>query len=93
MVLTSSLVATIRGICPGDGWQALSRQGRPGHRGETGERGPRGEKAGRRAWPTVVSWQLDRQRYRVSPLMSDGKVGPMLELRPLFERYREEANS
>jgi hypothetical protein len=31
------------GICPGDGWQLLSRQGRPGRRGENGERGQRGE--------------------------------------------------
>jgi hypothetical protein len=74
------------GICPGDDWQLLSRQGRPRRRGETGERGARGEK-GEHGEPgaTVVSWQLDRQRYRVSPLMSDGKVGPMLELRGLFE--------
>ena len=56
------------GICPGDGWQLLSRPGRPGRRGETGERGPRGEK-GERGEPgaTVVSWQLDRERYRISP--------------------------
>jgi hypothetical protein len=61
------------GICPGDGWQALSRQGRPGHRGETGERGPRGEK-GEKGEPgaTVVSaTKIDRshtiplQRYDV----------------------------
>jgi hypothetical protein len=73
------------GLCPGDGWQLLSRQDRLGNRGENGERGPRGEK-GEKGEPgtTVVSWQLDRQRYRVSPLMSDGKVGPMLELRRLL---------
>jgi hypothetical protein len=82
------------GVCPGDGLQALSRQGRPGRHGETGDRGVRGEK-GERGEPgaTVVSWQLDREGYRISPLMSDGKVGPMLELRRLFERYHEEANS
>jgi hypothetical protein len=38
--------------------------------GTTGEKGERGEPGA-----TVVSWQLNRQRYRVSPLMSDGKVG------------------
>jgi hypothetical protein len=81
------------GICPGDGWQLLSKQGRPGHRGETGERGARGEK-GERGEPgaTVVSWQLDRWRFRVSPLMSDGKVGPALELRALFEQYHAETD-
>jgi hypothetical protein len=80
------------GLCPGDGWQLLSRQGRPGHRGENGERGPRGEK-GEKGEPgaTAVSWQLDRLRYRVSPLMSDGNVGPALELRALFEQYHAEA--
>jgi hypothetical protein len=81
------------GICPGDGWQASSRQGRPGRPGEAGERGPRGEK-GEKGEPgaTVVSWQLDRQRYRISPLMSDGKVGPILELRGLFEQFLSETS-
>jgi hypothetical protein len=69
----------------------LSRQGRQGRPGETGERGAPGEK-GEKGEPgtTVVAWQLDRQRYRISPLMSDGKVGPMLELRPMFEQFLAE---
>jgi hypothetical protein len=63
------------GICPGEGWQLLCRPGRPGHRGETGASGPRGEKGEKgETGATVVSWQLDRERYRISPLMSDGKV-------------------
>jgi hypothetical protein len=76
------------GICPGDGWQLMSRQGRQGRKGEDGARGPRGEK-GEKGEPgtTIHSWQLDRQRYRISPLMSDGTVGPMMELRPMFERF------
>jgi hypothetical protein len=79
------------GICPGDGWQVLSRHGKPGRRGENGERGVRGEK-GERGEPgaTVVSWELDRGRYCVSPLMSDGKIGPLLELRGLFEQFQFE---
>ena len=81
------------GSCPGDGWQLLSRQGRPGRPGERGERGPRGERGEKgESGATVIWWQLDPERYRISPLMSDGKVGPMLELRPLFERYHEEAD-
>jgi hypothetical protein len=81
------------GSCPGDDWQLLSRQGRPGRRGERGERGPRGEKGEKgESGAAVVSWQLDPERYRISPLMSDGEVGPMLELRPLFERYHEEVD-
>ena len=76
------------GICPGDGWQLMSRQGRQGRKGEDGERGPRGEK-GDKGEPgtTVVAWQLDRERYCISPRMSDGKVGPVMELRPMFERF------
>jgi hypothetical protein len=35
------------GICPGDGWQLMSRQGRQGRKGEDGARGPRGERVRR----------------------------------------------
>lgn len=82
------------GICPGNDWQLLSKQGKTGRRGETGERGMRGEK-GEKGEPgkdgvTIVSWQVDRERYRVSPLMSDGTVGKMLDLRPLFEQFQNE---
>ena len=78
------------GVCPGDGWQLLSRQGKPGPRGES-ITGPRGEK-GERGEPgvTVVAWQLDREHYRITPLMSDGKVGSMMELRGMFEQYHAE---
>ena len=75
------------GICPGPGWQPLSKQGRPGRQGEsiTGPRGEKGEKG--EPGPSIVSWQIDRERYRASPLMSNGTVGPMLELRGLFEQF------
>jgi hypothetical protein len=94
MAPPSSFGVTIRASALATGWQLLSRQGGPGYRGETGERGVRGEK-GDRGEPgaTVVSWQLDRERYRVSPLMSDGKVGPMLEFRPMFEQFLAEVAS
>jgi hypothetical protein len=80
------------GICPGPGWQPLSRQGKPGRRGEsiTGPRGEKGEKG--EPGPSIMSWQIDRERYRASPLMSDGTVGPMLELRPLFEQFLSETS-
>jgi hypothetical protein len=79
------------GICPGDGWQLMSRQGRQGRKGEDGARGPHGEK-GEKGEPgtTIVAWQLDRQHYCINPLMSDGEVGPMLELRPMFEQFLAE---
>src|SRR6516165_10365776 len=65
------------GPLPGDGWQLLARQGA---RGVAGERGAPGRDA-----PTIKSWKLDRQRYLVIPVMSDGREGPTLELRALFE--------
>jgi hypothetical protein len=75
------------GICPGPGWQPLSKRGKPGRRGEsiTGPCGEKGEKGD--PGPSIVSWQIDRERYRASPLMSNGTVGPMLELGPLFETF------
>jgi hypothetical protein len=59
-------------------------------RGQRGERGPRGEKGdkGDAAKPVyIVSWQLGREKYRLSPHYSNGTVGPILELRGLFEQF------
>jgi hypothetical protein len=52
-----------------------------------GERGEKGETG-----PSIVSWQIDRERYHASPLMSDGTVGPMLELREFFEQFLRETS-
>jgi hypothetical protein len=65
------------GPLPGDGWQLLAKQGQ---RGIAGERGPPGRDA-----PTIKSWKVDRQHFLVIPVMSDGREGPTLELRALFE--------
>src|SRR5262249_49784137 len=56
------------GVCPGDDWQMISRQGRQGRKGETviGPPGGKGDKG--EPGMTVVSWQLDRERYSISPL-------------------------
>jgi hypothetical protein len=81
------------GLCPGDGWQVIAAHGA---RGEKGSHGPRGEKGdpGERGEPapTTVAWLIDRERYRASPRMSDGTVGPMLELRELFEQFLSETS-
>jgi len=79
------------GPCPGDDWRLLSGRGSRGGKGEIGERGPRGEK-GENGAPgadalTITSWMLDRARYRAIPMMSNGKPGPELELRGLFEQF------
>jgi hypothetical protein len=74
------------GDCPGEGWQLTSTPGKRGHPGPRGERGPAGP-----AGPVIKSWQIDCERYRATPLMSDGSEGPALELRPLFEQFHNEA--
>jgi hypothetical protein len=80
------------GLCPGDGWQLVSRSGRRGPvgdvgpRGRKGERGERGEDA-----PTIVSWTLDRTHYRAVPTLSNGTQGATLDLRGLFEQFVLEA--
>jgi hypothetical protein len=51
-------------------------------RGDKGEKGEPGV--------STISWQVDPERYRVSPLMSDGKVGSMLELHALFQNFLDE---
>jgi hypothetical protein len=81
------------GLCPGDGWQLVAAQGRhgakglPGSRGEKGDKGARGEPA-----VTIAEWRIDREGYRAIPFMSDGKPGPILELRELFEQYQSEVS-
>jgi hypothetical protein len=84
------------GECPGDGWQLIAsagRAGKPGPKGESGEPGPRGERGlPGQAGLTILSWQVDPERYRAMPLMSDGSEGAALELRPLFEQYHTESS-
>jgi hypothetical protein len=76
------------GVCPGPDWQIVSTRGA---RGERGERGPNGERglAGPVA-PTIVGWQIDRDSFTATPIMSDGSEGPPLELRGLFGQYHAE---
>jgi len=64
------------GKCPGDGWQLMAKQGTRGIAGPKGERGPPGN--------TITSWIVDRSNFRVTPRMSDGTLGPPLELRELY---------
>jgi hypothetical protein len=42
--------------------------------------------------PIVIQkWRLDRDSYIAVPVMSDGREGPPLELRSLFEQFHNEA--
>jgi hypothetical protein len=76
------------GPCPGSGWQLLASQGKRGAAGEKGERGPRGDAGASGA--TICDWKIDRARYVATPVMSDGRDGPPLELRGLFEQFFSE---
>jgi hypothetical protein len=77
------------GICPGDGWQLMSRQGKPGRRGETGERGPRGEKGD--VGPPAAQFLGSRinENYDLLRILSDG-TKEVLALRPAFEQFLRE---
>jgi hypothetical protein len=75
-------------VCPGDGWQLLVSRGKTGDRGQPGPRGDKGERG--EPGVTIEAWLIDREGYRASLRMSDGTVGPMLELRELFEQFLSE---
>ena len=72
------------GPLPGEGWALAAKAGDRGKRGEIGPRGERGMPAA-----TVSEWQV--RDYRAVPVMSDGSIGPALDLRMLFEQYHSEA--
>jgi hypothetical protein len=73
------------GPCPGAGWQLIASQGKRGDKGERGLQGVSGVAV------FIASWQIDRSNYIAVPVMSDGREGPPLELRSLFEQFHTEA--
>ena len=84
------------GLCPGDGWEPLSKRGQRGRRGESvkgpqGEKGAKGDKGDDAL--EIVDWHIDPVNYRAIPFMSNGKPGKPLELRALFERFLEEVGA
>jgi hypothetical protein len=73
------------------GWTNLTLPGKRGAEGPVGPKGDKGDQGARGdAAPTILEWVLDYDNYRAIPLMSDGSPAPVLELRPLFERFFEE---
>jgi Collagen triple helix repeat (20 copies) len=71
------------GPLPGDGWQLSGQagsRGKPGERGERGLPGPAG--------PTIIDWAT--KGYQAVPIMSDGSLGPALDLRGVFDLYHAE---
>jgi hypothetical protein len=73
---------------PGSGWQLLASQGKRGAAGEKGERGPPGPRGDAGASSvTIRDWKIDREKYVATPLMSDGRDCPPLELLGLFQQF------
>ena len=72
------------GPLPGEGWALAAKAGDRGKRGEIGPRGERGIPAA-----TISEWQV--RDYRAVPVMSDGSIGPALDLGALFAQYHTEA--
>jgi Collagen triple helix repeat (20 copies) len=87
------------GSCPGDDWQLIVSQGKqgkpgepgaPGERGMPGERGARGDRGADGRNLELASWHIDKENYVITPLLSDGKRGPALNLRALFQQFVDE---
>ena len=76
------------GPCPGPDWKAgpTGKKGEKGERGEKGMPGQRGE-AGRE-W---MDWAVDRKSYTITPILSDGALGPPIPIRDLLEQFQAEA--
>jgi hypothetical protein len=76
------------GLCPGPGWQLIASQGKRGAAGEKGERGAQGPQGNPGlSGATIRGWKIDREKYVATPLMSDGRDGPPLELLGLFQQF------
>lgn len=69
------------GPLPGDGWALSAGQGSRGQKGERGDPGKPGA--------DLAGWVIDG--YRVTPIMTDGRSGPPLDLAALFEQYHAES--
>jgi len=40
----------------------------------------------------IAAWKVDHQRYRAVPFYADGKPGPPIELRDLFQQFHNETS-
>jgi Collagen triple helix repeat (20 copies) len=74
------------GPCPGAGWKA----GPVGKAGASGARGPRGDKGDN--GDIIIDWHIDASKYLAIPILSNGKEGPVLHLRALFEQFEIETH-
>jgi hypothetical protein len=72
------------GACPGDDWQLIAAHGRQGIKGPPGIKGDRGD-----IGPSIVGWKVDRDKYTITPILSDGVQQAAVSLRELFEQFDE----
>ena len=83
------------GPCPSSGdWQLLAGRGSRGPAGARGERGfagPRGDVG--EAAQRIKAWHVDHARYVIQPIMTNGEVGPELQLRELFQQFLNDVQS
>jgi hypothetical protein len=76
------------GPLPGEGWQLMSCRGSKGERGLVGPRGERGEVGPQgEPGPGITGWKVDREKFRITPLLKGGHYGPPVDLLPMFQEY------
>ena len=71
-----------------DDWMLCAcrgKTGQPGPIGPRGEKGPVGARGER--GPEFARWDVDLKRLTVTPIFSDNRFGPPLNLRGLFEAF------
>jgi hypothetical protein len=74
------------GALPGPGWALMAQQGKQGKPG-VGLKGDKGDPGKDAA--TIVDWRVDG--FHAVPILSDGKAGPPLSLRAMFDAYHAQA--
>jgi hypothetical protein len=67
-------------------WLATDRE-----KANAATRASAGSRAFRACRVVIQKGRLDRDNYTAVPVMSDGREGPPLELRSLFEQFHTEA--
>ena len=92
LAATPSWPGAMAQACVREKIDCRSRRGPKGDRGAPGPRGHRGDRGAAEQPVTIRSWLVDPERYRASPLLSNGQVGAMLELRPLFELFQKQTS-
>ena len=65
--------------------------GRDGVQGATGPQGPPGPRGA--PAPAIAAWEIDDSAFTAYPLLSNGRKGPGLHLRGMFEVYNEQVDA